>query len=184
MSYVPQLPQRLRHEVDLVGTWPADVQTAYAAYLALEPGKRSIRTLADATDQPYSELTNWCMEYHWIELSGHILEARKAAALSETVERLTYLSAAAAETLFELLSATKRHVAYNGDVAIVADSAIRLKAATEILDRAGASAIQRSAVAHTGPDGGQLRIAHLHADIAALTPAELLAELQDASRPH
>lgn len=170
-------PEALR----LVSSWPEDVRAAFALYLDLPAGSRSLARVSEALGgtPAASTLGNWSASYGWVDLAKGIINARAAGAALDTYEHIALSAALGSAKLVELLNAQRSAVTPKGDVVTMPDLKLQLAAAESLLDRAGLGAVSRSTVAVTGADGGPVRVAHLHADVQAMSPAELLAHLKE-----
>lgn len=168
--------------VKLVSEWPPDVQAAFAAYLDLPDGSRSLAALASGDGMPaLRTLARWSADYGWQDIARGIIRSRAALADLETFEHLALNARTASGVLVDLLAAERAVVTPTGAVQFVPDTKVRLAAAESLLDRAGHGAVKRSDISISGADGGPVRVdhRHLHAELDALSPAELLARLQD-----
>lgn len=175
--------------VAIIRLWPANVRRAFADYLALPVGNRSTRALAayyetdaSAPTTSHKTLQAWATRYGWVDAARDMLQARLTALQSESAERLAAMSDRAVDALGELLTAEKGVVLPTGAIAYVPDQPTRLKAAAELLSRAGIAPESRAVVTHQGPGGGPVQHAHLVADVSGLSQLELLEHLRDATR--
>ena len=134
------------------------------------PPTRRFRTLAE-----------WSTRYGWRERVAFLSTEEAVVGRIMVLERITQVASEAAETLEQLLWATKTLVLPTGQAVEVPDNEVRLNAALAILDRSGLCPQQYHDVAMMGPGGGPLATAAVTLDVTALSSQELVAHLRESA---